>query len=140
MTHRLEGNDPTRTHERLSPAEVKAMILGGDSAPDYREAPPLPDRRRLAASVATAAHKTKETPDGDDENMVWLTGERTMEESRDLAYREGRCWPCGREYDCCCQGCRTCPQIKMAPGKTSMAWAQIQVALGGRDPRGMDDA
>ncbi len=127
MTYRLEGNDQTRTHEYPSPAEVRAMVTGssGYMADDDRDAYP-----------PTAPPP----PDGDDEVMVWLTGERTLDESRVLAYREGRCPTCGRQSGCCCQGCRTCPQIKMASGKTSMAWAQIQVALGGRDPRGMDDA
>ncbi len=122
MTYRLEGNDPTRTHEYQSPDEVKAMITGGGSTPDYGEAYP-----------PTA---TPPPPDGDDDEvMVWLTGERTLDESRILAYHEGRCPTCGRKSDCCCQGCPTCPQTRMADGKISEAWAKIQVGLGDRDPQ-----
>ncbi len=127
MTYLLEGNDPTRTHEYLTPDEVKAMMTGDTSIGGYREADRTedPDFRRPPEEAA-------------DENvMVWLYGERTMDESHRLAKTEGRCPTCGRQSDCCCQGCPTCSQDMMAEGKISAAWAKIQVALGDIDPREM---
>jgi hypothetical protein len=118
MAYRHEGNDPTRSRHLLSPAEVKAMMTGGGGG----DGPPAPT----------------ETPEDEaDEVMVWLTGERTMTESRALAQVEGRCGSCGRARDCCCQGCSTCPQSKMAAGMISAVWAKRQVDLGGIDPREM---
>lgn len=134
MTYRIEGNDPTRTHEYQSPDEVRAMVTGS-SRPEGDQEDSTPDR--LLEDLGL--HKTNERPEEqDDEVMVWLTGERTMEESRVLAYHEGRCPTCGRQSDCCCQGCTVCPQSKMAAGKVSEACAKIQVALGDTDPRGID--
>ena len=132
MTYRIEGNDPTRTHEYQSPDEVRAMVTGGDPR-DYKEAS-TPD----GLLEDLGLHKTNEMPEEqDDEVMVWLTGERTMEESRALALREGRCPTCGRQSECCCQGCETCSQSKMEAGKISAAWAKTQTALGDTDPREM---
>ena len=125
MTYRIEGNDPTRTHEYQSPYEVRAMVTGRSRPEDDREVdrPELPDFHNA--------------PEAADEVMVWLTGERTMEESRVLAYHEGRCPTCGRQSNCCCQGCEVCPQSKMESGKISAAWAKTQVTLGDIDPREM---
>lgn len=117
MTYQREGNDPTRSHEYPTPDEVKAMITGGgnDDAPDR-------------TTSGTPAEVLSEV-------MVWLTGERSLDESRAIARPEGRCATCGRKFDCCCQGCPTCPQIKMAAGRISASWVKRQSALGDLDPR-----
>lgn len=136
MTYRCEGNDPNRAHDYPSPAEVKAMMSGQD---DPQECD-CPDARTLADLVAKGpgVHKTSGTPqEVADEVMVWLNGERSVYEQRAAAKREDRCGTCGRETECCCQGCTTCPQSKMEAGKVSAAHARRQARLGRTDPRGM---
>lgn len=132
MDYRHKGNDP-QAHKYMSPAEVKALLTGGSNGQDCRQAESLAD-----LGEALGCRQISGTPkEVAAEVMVWLTGERTMDESRALARREGRCWPCGREFDCCCQGCPICPQSKMEEGKISAAHAKRQVALGDTDPREM---
>jgi len=125
MTYAWEGNDPNRTQEYPTPAEVRAMITGAGS-----------DGFQPANRYAGDAADSDESEGQDDEVMVWLAEARSMAESRRLAQREGRCPTCGRKSECCCQGCPTCPQTKMETGKVAAAaWAAKQVALGGTDPR-----
>ena len=132
MAYRLAGNDPTRDREYPTPAEVEAMITGGDGAPDYQERP------TGWLAEAPGFHKTGGTPEEvADEIMVWMNGDRSLNTSRAIARHEGCCATCGRKSDCCCQGCQTCPQSRMAEGKISAAWAKRQVDLGDADPREM---
>jgi len=128
MTYRLAGNDPTRTRDIPTPDEVRAMITGAGS--DGFQA-----ANRFSEGVSATLEHEAAAREGPDEIMVWLDGERPMDESLRLGALAGRCGSCGRKFDCCCAGCTTCPQRRMAPGKISTAWATRMNQLGDSDPQ-----
>lgn len=119
---------PTRTYP--DPATVKAALTGGDPLQtDAAEAAlPLDDGKEIAGLLREAlATKTEHRS-----RVVWADFPQTSP-ARPIPLQ--RCLTCGREDECCCPGCPTCPEPQMASGTVSAAWAQRMVQWGDLDSR-----
>lgn len=124
--YRFPGNDPNRQREVQSPEQVRQMMVGAGS--EYNDEQGAQDLKAMFGAKRPAG---------------WLGGQvmalapvsSPEERQRVQAQLLVRCLPCGREFDCCCQGCETCPQTKMGPGMISAKWARKMNLWSGIDPR-----
>lgn len=93
MTYR---NDPNRTKTVLSPAEVKAMLGGGDPAADRPQnllERPSGDDKLIAAVLGEAEQYAGDR---------WSTRKRRMVSAVAGMDKRLRCPDCGRAFDCAC--------------------------------------
>lgn len=121
--YRFPGNDPNRQRETQSPEEVRRMMAGTGSAAEEELAHELEASRGRERSV-------------EKHELLRLGLMFSPTQCLALAAQAtDRCPTCGREFDCCCQGCPVCPQTKMGPGMISAEWARKMNLWSGTDPR-----
>lgn len=110
MTYTLEGNDPTRRTQHLSPAEVKAALLGGDEETEGLLARSY-GRGRLLSDVLDEDAQLREGEEERDVKIIELAPAFSREQIARVKAQSGqRCPTCGRARDCCCPACSYCDQ------------------------------